>query len=56
MLTISGLSTGSPSSLMAVVRNTRSPQTTGLEWPNPATSVRHKMLRPSLTDQWSGRS
>src|SRR6187200_3041353 len=41
--------------LIAVVTNTRLPQTTGLECPSPGSEVRQRMLSPVFTSQLSGR-
>src|SRR5688572_15004474 len=40
---------------MAVVTNTRSPQTMGLEWARPGNRVFQAMFLPSAADQVSGR-
>jgi hypothetical protein len=39
----------------AVVTNTRSPHTIGLEWPTPGTSAFQRTLRPAVTSQSPGR-
>src|ERR1035441_5475915 len=41
--------------LTAVVRNTWSPQTTGLAWANPWTSVFHSTLMCCWASHWTGR-
>jgi hypothetical protein len=41
--------------LTAVVMNTRSPQTTGLEWDRPGMAAFHAMLVPVFVFQETGR-
>ena len=44
-----------PRLLTALVTKTRSPQTTGLEWPSPGIATCHRMFLPLLPSHSSGR-
>lgn len=45
---------GASRPLTAVVTNSRSPQTTGLEWPSPGIAVFHRTCSPLATSQRTG--